>query len=171
MSNIHSFYHSILNIKNIDEEQTIKSIVAEEKEKLSQTVDSLEGLCIYIASRVEERLREKGITTYKIDLNDIVGYNHISLIAEYKYDSQIKRYLIDPTFEQFKKIEGRLLHKLSTWPSEKIKDISFLNLLLTIGVAEINDETFNEYINAFRKNPEYINLDDYLLNQRMDYKR
>lgn len=167
MSDIYSFYSSILNIVNEDKFGIIQKTVLEEKEKLLEEVDSLEGFCIYIATQIESRLKQLGIATYNLELNDMVGVDHTILIAEYKYKDQIYRVLIDPTFEQFVKQDSRMLLKLKEWPSKKISDKEFVSSLLDTGCCIIDDDKFNMYINSFTDTEFSIDLNEYLLSKKM----
>lgn len=163
--NLYDFYNSILNIGNSDKLDVIKKIVSEEKEKLLTHTDSLEGFCIYIASQIEDKLKQENITTYYIDLNELLNVDHVFLIAEYMADEKIKRILIDPTFEQFTKTDNRKLLKLDEWPSQKL-DADFVNSLLESGYYLVDNDKFNSYINAFSKEKLEFNLDEFLLEQR-----
>lgn len=166
MEDIYSFYHSILNIKNEDQKEKIKNIVKREKEKLLSKVKSLDGFCIYIASQIQDQLSKNGITTYYVDLNELVQVDHVVLISEYLYQGKIKRILIDPTFIQFVKADQKKLMKLKQWPSERLdKDIVFH--LVNDGIIEIDYSIFNQYINAFNLIEQEINLDEYLLNMKV----
>ncbi len=136
MEDIYSFYRSILNIKNEDQKEKIKNIVKNEKEKLLSKVESLDGFCIYIASQIQNQLNKNGITTYYVDLNELVQVDHVVLISEYLYQGKTKRILIDPTFTQFVKADQKKLIKLEQWPSEKLdKDLVFH--LVNDGIIEI----------------------------------
>ena len=72
--------------------------MALEKEHVPYTTISMErktveelftGYCKYVASQIEERLRNESIHTYWIDLNDIISIEHVVLIAEFRYFSGI----------------------------------------------------------------------------------
>lgn len=166
MEDIYSFYRSILNIKNEDQKEKIKNIVKNEKEKLLSKVESLDGFCIYIASQIQNQLNKNGITTYYVDLNELVQVDHVVLISEYLYQGKTKRILIDPTFTQFVKADQKKLIKLEQWPSEKLdKDLVFH--LVNDGIIEIDDSVFNQYINAFNSVEQEIDLDEYLLNMKV----
>lgn len=166
MNNIYSFYNSILNIQDEDQKETIQSIVLKEKESVLSQVDFLDGLCVYMALQIQNKLREKSITTYYIDLNELVHIDHVVLIAEYTYHGQIKRILIDPTFIQFVKDDQKKRIKLAWWPSEKL-DKKIVNKLLSSGMIEIDSDLFNHYINAFTQEEQNIPLDEFLLNGKL----
>lgn len=171
MENIYSFYNSILNIANVDKQDVIRKVVLEEKSKLLKEADSLEGFCIYIAVQIEHRLQELGITSYYIDLTELVGVDHTVLIAEYKCNDEIQRMLIDPTFEQFTKKDNKQLLKLKEWPSEKLNDLDFLASLLTDGCYFIDNDKFNRYINAFSDEELTFDLNEFLLNRKINEHR
>lgn len=165
--NINDFYNSILNISSTNLSQ-IDEIVANEKTKIQNNTD-LSGLCKYIANNIELDLKAIGVTTYYLDLNNIVGIDHVSLIAEYKEDT-IKYLLIDPTYSQFTKNDNKQLLKLKTWPSEKL-DKDILNSLLTKGYVSLNNDIFNNYLNSFTEEIKEYNLNDYLLKDRLNKVR
>lgn len=164
MSDINYFYNSILNIRNNIDEGVIGKIVTEERDKLLGEVSDLSGFCKYIASQIQERLRTIGINTYYIDLNDLVGIDHVILIAE----GNGRKFLIDPTFSQYYKKDNHKLVLLSEWPSEKIDDKTLVSNLLNMGCTDINNSSFNMYINAFSSKKMGIDLDNYLLERRLD---
>ena len=160
------FCNSILNIRNIDASEKIKNIIKEEKSKLSNINVDLSGYCKYIASILEDRLKEINIKTYWLDLNELINIDHVILIAEYKHNNQLKRNLIDPTFNQFVKKDNNKLLKLKEWPSEKI-DKDILNELLTSGVIELDSYKFNNYLSSFGKKTN-LNLDEFLINYKKE---
>lgn len=162
-SQVNFSYNSILHI---DKKEIIKNIVKKEKEKLLFKTQDLAGFCKYIANQIECELKEKSITAYYIDLNEIVGIDHVFLIAEYMSDKILKRILIDPTISQFVKSEEKQLLKLQNWPSEKM-DSEMLENLLKNGMVEIDNWLFNNYINSFNSVNQNINLDEYLLEKRL----
>ena len=164
--NYRQFCNNILNIRNIDASSQIKKIVIEEKEKILNMNSNLSGYCKYIASIIEERLKEINVRTYWLDLNELINIDHVVLIVEYKYNNQIKRILIDPTYIQFVKKENAKLLKLQSWPSEKI-DKEILQELLTSGCIDLNTKVLNNYLSAFGKHIE-LNLDDFLINYQQE---
>ena len=166
MSDLNSFYNSILNLRQIDVFDTIKNIVLEEKTKLSNYTNDLTGFCKYIASQIEDRLIKENIRTYWIDLNDITDIDHVVLITEYMWQSKITRVLIDPSYSQFTKDDKHQLVGLKEWPSERL-DKNILNDLLTTGVTKLDDNKFQNYLNSFGENNLNISLDDYLLKQQL----
>ena len=64
MENINDFYNSILNIRDVDYSDKIKSIVLQEKRKLESKITDTTGFCKYIASQIENKLRDLNIKTY-----------------------------------------------------------------------------------------------------------
>lgn len=165
MDNYNNFCRNILNIRNIDMKEKIKKIVQEEREHLINKNNDLSGYCKYIASIIEERLKENNIRNYWIDLNELINIDHVILIAEYKYNDQIKRFLIDPTYSQFTRKPNAKLLKFNTWPSDNL-DKSILKDLLLTGMTELNNHKFNNYLSAFGQNIS-LSLDEFLLNNQI----
>ena len=166
MTSLNEFYQSILNIKQQDQKDVIQFIITKEKNLLLNQVSSLDGFCIYLAHQIQNELTQKGITTYFVSLNELVGVDHVSLIAEYQVNHETKRLLIDPTFSQFVKDEKKVLIKFDQWPSEKLDDF-LVSELLSNGFIELNQQKFSSYINAFTKVKINLDLDDYLFHQRL----
>lgn len=158
------FYNSILHLSstNIGD---IEQIIKTEKSKILDITQDLSGLCKYIANNIEIDLNKIGVTTYYLDLNNIIDVDHVSLIAEYKNNNQINQILIDPTYQQFTKNDNKLL-KFKEWPSEKL-DKNTLDSLLTKGYVSLNNEIFNNYLNSFTENKIQYNLEDFLLKDRL----
>ena len=59
MVDINSFYNSILNIDTRDKTKDIKNIVLEEKRKLTDQVEELDGFCKYIANQIKYQISGK----------------------------------------------------------------------------------------------------------------
>lgn len=117
MDDVYSFYDSILNIGNKNNKDLIIKIVKEEKNRLLRETNDLSGFCKYIASQIQEVLNINNIKSDLIDLNELLGVDHVILVSEYKEKNQINRVLIDPTFEQFTKSNNKQLLTLEQWPS------------------------------------------------------
>ncbi|MBQ8682061.1 MAG: hypothetical protein IJ509_04040 [Bacilli bacterium] len=166
MSDLNNFYQSILNLRQRDVFDTIKTIVLEERTKLNNTTNDLTGFCKYIASQIEDRLTKENIRVYWVDLNDITNVDHVILIAEYMSQSKMNRVLIDPTYSQFTKDDKHQLVTLKEWPSERL-DKNILKDLLTNGVTQLDDNKFQNYLNSFGEINWNISLDDYLLKQQL----
>lgn len=160
------YRNKLLNIRNIDYSQKIHDIVSDEKNDLLLRVDDVSGFCKYIANQIDVRLRSIGIKTYLIDLYDI-NVDHVFLICEYRYQDEMVRYLIDPTYIQFTKDIGKKLIAFEEWPSDKLNKQT-LKELLSKGLVKINNEIFNNYLNSFNYPNPNIDLDEYLLNTRMN---
>ena len=161
MNDINNFYDSILNIGNIDKFEKIKEIVNIERKKLLNQVDELDGFCKFIANQIECDIKENisGVKTTLIDLNDISNIDHVFLIAEYRFNNEIKKILIDPTFVQFAKQKNKTLVNLKYWPSEKL-DSNFVDILLKDGLIKVNEEDLKKYLRAFNN----IKKEDYKKN-------
>lgn len=167
LKDLHSFYQSILNLRQNDAFEPIKNIVSNEQTKLSNYTDDVTGYCKYIASQIETSLNKVNIYTYWIDLNDLASIDHVILIAEYMTNNKVKRILIDPTYKQFTKSANTKLIKLKEWPSERL-DKDILNDLLTDGITKIDDNNFKNYLNSFGTTNFDVSLDDYLLEQKLN---
>ena len=160
-----NYIDKLLNIRDINHSNQIQIIVSEEKTNLLKQTDDLAGFCKYIANQIEVRLKELGIKTYLVDLYDI-NIDHVFLICEYRYQDQMVRYLIDPTYIQFTKDIGKTLINLQEWPSEKLNP-NTLKALLTNGLIKLDNEIFNNYLQSFDYPDKDLDLDNYLLNYRM----
>lgn len=166
MSDLQSFYNSILNLRKVDALDKIKSIVLNQRAKLSGYSDDLAGFCKYIASQIEEELRKENITVYWVWLNDIVGVDHVSLIAEYRSETGMRRILIDPTYSQFTRSANKKLIGLKEWPSDKL-DKNILDSLLLEGLVELDNSKFLNYLNSFGLVDENLSLESYLWEQKL----
>lgn len=167
MSDLNSFYEYILNLRQVNEKDKIRRIVLEEKENLLSQTNDMTGFCKFIASQIELRLREEDISTYWLDLNELIGVDHVVLIAEYRFQNEMKRMLIDPTYIQFTKKDNHQLIGFKEWPSERLDEV-MLSDLLNDGVTDLDDNRFNNYLNSFKGGMEFISLNNYLLSQIMD---
>ena len=166
---LESFYNSILNIGNKDKYNDIVKIVKEKKARLLENTDSLDGFCKYLANQIEYEIKTNlsGVWVNSIDLNELVQVDHVVLLAEYHNNDDMKRLLIDPTFSQFTKPSDKKLVGLASWPSENL-DESFRDKLLTDGVVEVDDTSFNRYLDSFGNHYQDINLDRYLRDRKAD---
>jgi len=156
----------LLNIRSIDYSQKIYDIVSDEKNDLLLRVDDISGFCKYIANQIEVRLKEIGVKTYLIDLYDI-NVDHVFLICEYRYQDEMVRYLIDPTYIQFTKDIGKELIAFKEWPSDKLNKHT-LKELLSKGLVKLDNDIFNNYLSSFNYPVNNLDLDEYLLNIRMN---
>lgn len=166
MEELQKFYQTILNIRQKDMYKKIKQITLEERNAIEEYTNDLTGYCKYISLKIYERLKKENITTYLIDLKELININHVILISEYMSNNELKRILIDPTFKQFTKKDKHKLITLKEWPSE-ILDKNMVDKLLEDGIYEINESIFNEYLNSFGNNFNEIFLDDYLLDKKI----
>lgn len=89
------------------------------------------------------------IRNYWIDLNYLINVDHVILIAEYRTEKGMEHLLIDPSFTQFTKQENKNLLKFTEWSSEKIKNKTIVDDLITTGVTEIDDKKWQDYISSF----------------------
>lgn len=109
MSNLDSFYTNILNIRKNNYEEVLKEIVLKNKKELTLNNSSLEGLCKVLANNIMDDLKAyPGMTINVLDLNELIGVDHVSLIASF-YQNGLKRYLVDPSFTQFTKSDNKKL--------------------------------------------------------------
>lgn len=173
MGDLYSFYNSILNISGKDIREDILKIVLEERKKLSDSTNMLDGFCKYLASQIEYRIKKEvdGIHTYKIDLKELVNVDHTILVAEYMVNSKLVRLLIDPSFLQFTRKDNSYLVNLKHWPSDKIKRENFAQELTTNGMVELDNESFLEYLNAFLEDGIDFDLDNYLMEEKISKLR
>lgn len=171
MQNLYDFYNSILNIKKEDNtniEAIIKKVVLEEKELIKGISKDLEVFCKILATNISERLKDYGIKTHWIDLQELTGIDHVVLISEYKSKQETKRVLIDPSYVQFVKKNDAKLLKLETWPSEKLADKTIMQDLLETGITELNDTKWKDYLQSFSKEKITTNLNQFLLEQSLE---
>lgn len=166
MNDLYSYFDSILHI-GIVNRNIIVDIVSKEYYELSTRVSDFSGFCKYLAIQIMDSLRKHQIKCWILDLNDIVSIDHIALISEYKENDEVKKILIDPTFIQFTKMDNRKLIKLKQWPSE-LMNPKYVKELLTTGVLDIDDDIFNEYLNAFTDEHFHIGLNEWLFRQKIE---
>lgn len=169
MNNIDDFYNSILNIRiqqNEKTKQLIKGITKNAVDEVKKVTPNLEGFCKFLASEIQEKLEQNGIKNYWIDLNDLVAVDHVVLIAEYRTNEGLKRFLIDPSFIQFTKQENKKLIKLDEWPSEKIKNKMIVQDLVQTGVTQLDNDIWNEYLSSFSNKQNNTTLDELLINKQ-----
>lgn len=164
MVDINSFYNSILNIDTRDKTKDIKNIVLGEKRKLTDQVEELDGFCKYIANQIKYQISVKlsGVHVYYLNLEELVGVDHVALIAEYMNNDNLVRLLIDPTFSQFVRKDNNKLVYLDFWPSDKINDKDLVQDLIDSGVSIIDNDRFQQYINSFSNFCTEYNLDNFL---------
>ena len=169
MNNNDDFYNSILNIRiqqNEKTKQLIKGITKNAVDEVKKVTPNLEGFCKFLASEIQEKLEQNGIKNYWIDLNDLVAVDHVVLIAEYRTNEGLKRFLIDPSFIQFTKQENKKLIKLDEWPSEKIKNKMIVQDLVQTGVTQLDNDIWNEYLSSFSNKQHNTTLDESLINKQ-----
>ena len=164
MVDINSFYNSILNIDTRDKTKDIKSIVLEERRKLTDQVEELDGFCKYIANQIKYQISVKlsGVNVYYLNLEELVGVDHVALLAEYMNNDNLVRLLIDPTFSQFVRKDNNKLVYLDFWPSDKINDKDLVHDLVDSGVSIIDNDRFQQYVNSFSNFCTEYNLDNFL---------
>ncbi len=162
MSDISEFIDSILNIRVVDEKETkklIERVVRDVKEEVNDVTSVMDGFCRFLASSIQFSLNNCQIKNYWIDLNELIGIDHVVLIAEYRTEEGMKRELIDPSFSQFTKEDNKELIKLEEWPSERIEDKDMVKDLLTTGVTSLDDNRWQEYLSSFGEPTQEISLD------------
>lgn len=164
MVDINSFYNSILNIDTRDKTKDIKNIVLEEKRKLTDQVEELDGFCKYIANQIKYQISLKlsGVHVCYLNLEELVGVDHVALLVEYMNNDNLVRLLIDPTFPQFVRKDNNKLVYLDFWPSDKITDKDLVHDLIDSGVSIIDNDRFKQYINSFSSIYTEYNLDTFL---------
>ena len=75
--------------------------------------------------------------------------------------------LIDSTFSQFVNDENKQLISLKKWPGDNL-NCNIVNGLLKDGVVDIDEDRFNEYLNSFSDDNVHVDLNQYLLNKKLD---
>lgn len=166
MDDLYSYYDFMLHIGKINR-STIVNIVYKEYYELFTKVSESNGFCKYLSNQIMDSLRKNQIKSWILDLKTIVGIDHVALISEYKEGGEVKKILIDPTFVQFVKKDDQKLIKLKQWPSE-LMNPKYVKELLTTGVLDIDDDIFNEYLNAFTDKHVNIGLNEWLFSQKME---
>lgn len=166
MDDLYSYYDFMLHIGKINR-STIINIVYKEYYELFTKVSESSGFCKYLSNQIMDSLKKNQIKSWILDLNTIVGIDHVALISEYKESGEVKKILIDPTFVQFVKKDDQKLIKLKQWPSE-LMNPKYVKELLTTGVLDIDDDIFNEYLNAFTDKHVHIGLNEWLFSQKME---
>ena len=158
---MNEFYESILNIRKYDKKAVIENIfniVLDELDDVASYVNNMEGLCKVLSNNVKCRLDEEKISNKIINIKDLgTNVEHEFIIANFKdLDNKINYILIDPTYRQFLKREGKPLH-FNEWPSTLLDESNseLLESLLNLGFSEINSESFKDYINSFGINYEF----------------
>ena len=162
MSNINEFIDSILNIRVVEEkeiEKLIERVIRDAKEEVTEVTSMMDGFCRFLASTIQMSLNNYQIKNYWLDLNELIGIDHVVLIAEYRTVEGIKRLLIDPSFSQFTKDDNKQLVKLEEWPSEKIEDKEMAADLLDRGLTQVDDARWQDYLNSFGQEENKISLD------------
>ena len=159
MSNINEFIDSILNIRVVEEkeiEKLIERIIRDAKEEVTEVTSMMDGFCRFLANTIQTSLNNYQIKNYCLDLNELIGIDHVVLIAEYRTVEGIKRLLIDPSFSQD---DNKQLVKLEEWPSEKIEDKEMVEDLLDRGLTQVDDARWQDYLNSFGQEENKISLD------------
>lgn len=129
------------------EEEIIKYTIETVVNEIKERVDSLEGLCVYVTRTIKLYLDELGIETTIHNIKEEIGvdYDHYYLEGEY--------FIIDPTYSQFTKKEGRQIIAFSYWPSEvlksKEKGEELLQKLLADGYFNTNEYPKELYLESF----------------------
>ncbi len=172
MNELQFFYKSILNIGYTDMYASIERIVLEEYQKVLKVVEEPEGFCKIVAINILYRLKRElvGVNITMVDLNELVSFDHVVLIAEYMFNGQVYHILIDPTFSQFLPRKDRILIVLDQWPGEKLSE-DFRSELETKKIAFCDNQRFNEYLKVFGPLENDIDLDQYLLDMRLKKTR
>ena len=97
-----------------------------------------------------------------MNLEELVGVDHVALIVEYMNNDNLVRLLIDPTFSQFVRKDNNKLVYLDFWPSDKINDKDLVQDLIDSGVSIIDNDRFQQYVNSFSNFCTEYNLDNFL---------
>jgi len=153
MNELDKFYYNILNIKktNVTLDLIIK-IVREKTSEIYKRTSDISGLCKVVADVLLNEFNKFNINTLLFDIKDLcnINYSHEFLIVYFEQDSHLNYVLIDPTYIQFVKKDGKLNPKFRNYPSEILKEtekgkklLKFLFRLLTKWYIQ------NEYITFF----------------------
>lgn len=137
------FYYKLLNIANYNNDinQTLLKIIKEVIEEIKPTNQNLERVCKVAANNIHLKLKENRIEHQIINLSDYNLYEHVVIICRTMIDTELKYYLIDPTFIQFKNSNYfKLL---------KERSLTTFNNLVEQGYSKINEEEFNQYLSSF----------------------
>ena len=97
-----------------------------------------------------------------MNLEELVGVDHVALIVEYMNNDNLVRLLIDSTFPQFVRKDNNKLVYLDFWPSDKITDKDLVHDLIDSGVSIIDNDRFQQYVNSFSSIYTEYNLEDFL---------
>lgn len=159
MSNLYDFYNKILNIKDENIENNIAEKIITELNNIKIINADTEGFCRVVGTNLFDSLKKENINVIKLDLNDLIGVDHLVLLVKYCHNNEDITLLIDPTFSQFVQKSDSKLIKLKNWPGNKISP-TLKEKLLTNGYAKIDNESFNDYINSFLENKENFSLDE-----------
>jgi hypothetical protein len=127
-------YDRIFNITN----KNIKKTIIEAINKCNELINNTEGMCMVASNIIYNFLLDQHILARIINTKELgIGYEHEAVIVKDKDNY----YLIDFTYNQFLKVSS-LLNK------ELLKN-KFL---------QIDDETFNKYLDSIPKFYKFENI-------------
>ncbi len=144
-------------------DKKIEKLINIVKEEIS-LVNEVDGLCYFASNNLLFDLQNAYIDAFMFNIRDLAltDFDHYFLIIK---DS--KDYLVDLTFKQFVKEEGKRnrISKIVKWPSEILEETELgqkvLNSLITDGYMELNDEVLNIYLKCFNSSLDFlVSLDD-----------
>ena len=144
-------------------DKKIEKLINIVKEEIS-LVNEVDGLCYFASNNLLFDLQNAYIDAFMFNIRDLAltDFDHYFLIIK---DS--KDYLVDLTFKQFVKEEGKRnrISKIVKWPSEILEETELgqkvLNSLINDGYMELNDEVLNIYLKCFNSSLDFlVSLDD-----------
>lgn len=144
----------LFNIKYYDHESVMKEmkkIVYEELCDVLEYSSNTEGLCKLVCNNIKCRLDEINLKSKIINTGDFNKPEHEFIIVTFKDTREKVNYvLIDATYRQFIKRNGKLLH-YNEWPAALLKTSNeeLLNDLISCGCSIINSNSFKDYLNSF----------------------
>lgn len=165
MSNIYDFYSKILNIKDENIENVVSEKIIAELDNIKEINSDISGFCRVIGINLYDSLKKDNINVIKVDLNDLIKVDHLILLVKYYYNNEDVTLLIDPTFSQFVPKDNKKLIKFKNWPGNKISSI-LKEELLNKGYLKVNNERFNDYLNAFLDVKEYFSLEEIFYSEK-----
>ena len=162
---LQSFYNQLLHTNK-------------EKELLFQTLDDYwhkiqkenkQQLCKVYASQIYQILKEKGFSAFLCNTLDYCKnskeccYEHIFVLATYQEKEKDAYVLIDPTFSQFEKEEGKTLNeKMLCFPSLLLEKESMMNPVVKNlnqkGYSEITLVGIQKYLGSINQFESFFSL-------------
>ena len=148
-------------IRMVIKMDNIKKIVDRVKEEISQVKEN-DGLCYFASNNVLFDLDMASIKAEMFNIREVadISFDHYFVLA----DSLDGKYLIDLTYGQFVKKDGKLRF-FDRWPSEILLEskegVEILEKLINDGYLSVSDNEFELYLKSFNPNFEmFFSLED-----------